>query len=242
MTSDSPRIVFVTGSGRRLGRQIAYALAEAGFDIVLHAHRSIDGMLEARDRIAVLGRRVWTVTGDLALVSDIRAIGESIRSSVPQLDVLVNNAGVFPTAAFSEVTEEIWDDTLAVNTRAMFFMARECAASLRNSGGCIVNIASAGAFQAWKTHIPYNVSKAGVVMLTRALAKTLAPEVRVNALAPGVILIPGEEEREHLPADRFPLRRYGTIDDVTRSLLFLIEARYLTGHVLPVDGGFSEST
>ena len=237
MIADTQRIAFVTGSGRRLGRRIAYALADAGYDIVLHANASIDGMNEAAARIRSNGRTAWSLTGDLSRADHIRSIGEALRATVPRLDVLVNNAGVFPTASFDAVTEELWDWTMAVNTRSMFFLSRECAGLLRASRGCIVNMASAGAFQAWTNHIPYNVSKAGVVMLTRALAKTFAPDIRVNAIAPGVVIVPDEEERTHIPADRIPLGRHGSVEELTRSVLFLVEAAYLTGHVLPVDGG-----
>jgi pteridine reductase len=183
------------------------------------------------------GRQAWCVTGNLADVADIRAIGVALRASVPRLDVLVNNAGVFPAARFEDVTPDMWDETHAVNTRSMFFLAQECAPLLRAAGGCIVNMASAGGRAPWSMHIPYNVSKAGVIMLTRALAKALAPDVRVNAIAPGIILVPGEESIEHIPAARFPLARHGTIEDLTQAVRFLIEARYLTGHVLPLDGG-----
>jgi NAD(P)-dependent dehydrogenase (short-subunit alcohol dehydrogenase family) len=109
---------------------------------------------------------------------------------------------------------------------------------LRASKGSIVNFASAGGFEPWLNHIPYNVSKAGVIMLTRAMAKALAPDVRVNAVAPGVILVPGEEVIDHIPASRFPMRRYGTPRDLADAVFFLTEGTsYITGHVLPVTGG-----
>lgn len=232
------RIAFVTGSGRRLGRQIAYALAGAGYDVILHAHESTDGMQEAAEHIGGLGRRAHQLTGDLRKLDDIRALGEAIAGITGGLDLLINNAGVFPRAAFEDVTEEIWDLAQDVNVKAYFFMTQVLAPLLRARKGSVVNMASAGGFDPWKKHIPYNVSKAGVVMLTRALAKVLAPDVRVNAVAPGVIIIPGEEVLDHIPDDRFPMKRYGTAQDLADAVLFLAQGNsYLTGHILPLAGG-----
>lgn len=230
--------VFITGSGRRLGRQLAYAFADHGYDLILHANDSVDGLREAEAGVRERGADVFSVTGDLRRGEHIRRMAEAIATRIDRLDVLVNNAGVFPTASFDEVTEEIWDDTLAVNTRAPFFLTQALAPLLRAAGGCVVNLASAGGLEPWTKHIPYNVSKAGVIMLTRAMAKALAPAIRVNAVAPGIIIVPGEESIDHIPETRFPMRRYGTPDDLAAAVLFLAEgSTYITGHVLPVTGG-----
>ncbi|MBE0644984.1 MAG: SDR family oxidoreductase [Bacteroidetes bacterium] len=230
--------VFITGSGRRLGRQLAYAFAGRGYDVILHAHESTDGLHEAEAYIRQLGREVFSVQGDLSRVDEIRRMAAEIAERVPRLDVLVNNAGVFPTAAFADVSEEIWDHTNDVNTKSQFFMTQALEPLLRAAHGCVVNVASAGGYEPWLNHIPYNVSKAGVIMLTRALAKALAPDVRVNAVAPGVIIVPGEETIDHIPASRFPMQRYGTPQDLADAVFFLAEGTsYVTGHVLPVDGG-----
>ncbi len=232
------RRVFITGSGRRLGRQLAYAFAAKGYDVILHAHESAEGLREAEEHIRRLGCEVFSVRGDLSRVADIRRMAAEISEQVPELDVLVNNAGVFPSAAFDEVTEEIWDHALDVNTKSQFFMTQALAPLLRAARGCVVNVASAGGFEPWRNHIPYNVSKAGVIMLTRAMAKALAPDVRVNAVAPGVIIVPGEEVLDHIPASRFPMQRYGTPEDLAEAVFFLTEgSSYITGHILPVAGG-----
>ncbi|MBN1447713.1 MAG: SDR family oxidoreductase [Bacteroidetes bacterium] len=232
------RIAFVTGSGRRLGRQIAYAFADAGYDIILHAHSSVDGMKEAAAVIRARGRQVHLLEGDLRSVDDIRRMAEGVADICDGLDVLINNAGVFPRAAFEDVTEDIWDLAQDVNLKGPFFLTQSLAPLLRKRHGSVVNIASAGGFDPWKQHIPYNVSKAGMIMLTRAMAKALAPEVRVNAVAPGVIIVPGEEVLDHIPAERFPMQRYGTPQDLADAVLFLAQGnRYITGHVLPLAGG-----
>ncbi len=231
-------ITFITGSGRRLGRQLAYEFADAGYDVILHANESLDGMAEAERVIRSKGREAYTVRGDLRRVAEIRRIADDLASITDHLDVLVNNAGVFPEAAVEMVTEEMWDLAQDVNVKAMFFLTQAVLPLLRRVGGNVVNIVSAGGFEPWKKHIPYNVSKAGAVMLTRALAKALAPEIRVNGVAPGVIIIPGEEERDHIPAQRFPLQRYGTPRDIADAVLFLASGTsYITGHILPVTGG-----
>ena len=236
--SASSRIAFVTGSGRRLGRQLAFALADAGYDVILHANQSRDGAREAAEAIRARGREAHTVFGDLRSVAEIRRMAGEVSSIAPRLDLLVNNAGVFPFASFEEVDEETWDMALDVNCKSAFFMTQSLVQSLRDAAGSVVNLASAGGFEPWKQHIPYNVSKAGMIMLTRAMAKALAPAVRVNAVAPGVIIIPGEEEIDHIPASRFPMQRYGTPDDLARAVLFLAEGNsYITGHILRVTGG-----
>ncbi|MBI5648472.1 MAG: SDR family oxidoreductase [Ignavibacteriae bacterium] len=241
--STETRIACVTGSGRRLGRSLALALAEAGYDIVLHANTSTDALADIAAQIETLGRRVWTVHGDLSSIDDIRGIADEIRSSVPRLDLLVNNAGVFPVARFEDVTPEQWDLAQIVNTRAVFFLTQACAPMLRATHGAVVNIASGGAFAPWVTHIPYNVSKAGQVMLTRALAKALAPDVRVNAVAPGIILFPDEDEAQTVAAERIPMQRYATPADIASAVLFLAQgSQYITGHTLPVDGGSFDAT
>jgi pteridine reductase len=237
------KTAFITGSGRRLGRQLAYAFAEAGYDIILHAHTAVEGMKEAEKAITSKGRNVLCTIGDLSELSEIKRIALEIRSAYDNIDVLINSAAVFPESSFDDVDEALWDRTIALNTKSVFFLSRELYPLLLKARGCIINIASVGAYESWLKHIPYNISKAATVRLTQALAKELAPEIRVNAIAPGTILVPGEEERKHIATDKIPLKRYGTIDDINDAALYLAEkAMYLTGHVLPVDGGMLGAT
>jgi NAD(P)-dependent dehydrogenase (short-subunit alcohol dehydrogenase family) len=151
----------------------------------------------------------------------------------------VNNAAVFYPVSFETATEDQWDIALDTNLRAQFFCAQAAAPLLRESGrGVIINFASIGGLLAWPAHIPYCVSKAGVIMLTRCLAKALAPEVRVNAVAPGTISMPGDPpEWEADYIRRAPLHRTGTPEDMASAVSFLIQSEFITGQVLVVDGG-----
>lgn len=230
-------IALVTGSGRRLGRTIALGLAEAGMDVILHAHTSkaaLDGIAE---EIRALGRHVWIQPADLRSMANIDYLVGQVSREPGRLDVLVNNAGIFPKAPFGSITVNDWDETMQVNLRAPFFLAQGLAPLLKESRGCIVNLASAGAYRVWPNHIPYNVSKAALTMATSALALVLAPEIRVNAVAPGIITVPGEEGPAPLPADRLPLQSFGTPSDLLSAVLYFIRAPHVTGQVLRVDGG-----
>ncbi len=233
------RTAFITGSGRRLGRRIALALAADGWDIVLHAHTSTDGIRRTADALRAAGTRVHAVRADLSSADEALRAGHEAVAAFGVLDLLVNNAAIFPTRAFMDVDPALWDSVMNTNLRQVFFVTQACAPALRAAGGSVVNIASAGGMQPWITHIPYNVSKAGVLMLTRALAKELAPDVRVNAIAPGIVLMDGEEAGPPaLPEDRVPLHRHATAEDITSIIRFLTtDGRQFTGHVFSPDGG-----
>lgn len=234
--TESP-IALVTGSGRRLGRTIALGLAEAGMDIILHANTSKSLLEAVADEVRAFGRHAWILPADLQSMANIDYLVGQVAREPGRLDVLINNAGVFPKAPFGEVTVNQWDEAMSINVRAPFFLAQGLAPLLRASHGCIVNLASAGAYRVWPNHVPYNVSKAALVMATTALATVLAPEVRVNAIAPGIISLPGEDRQEAIPPERLPLQSYGTPADLVGAVVYLCRATHVTGQVLRVDGG-----
>lgn len=157
-----------------------------------------------------------------------------------RLDLLVNNAAIFPPPKkFIDISDELWNNVISTNLTGQFYCARAAGKIMGQRGGKIINFASLGGLQVWQDYIAYNVAKAGVIMLTKALSKALAPKVTVNAIAPGTILIPGEESGNvrHVEEIKIPLKRYGSAKDIIGALLYLAHADYVTGQILVVDGG-----
>jgi len=240
-TSELPlsgRVGLVTGAGKRLGRAIALRLAEEGANVVVHYRTSAAEAQSAVAEIEKLGRQGISIAADLNRVSEIRKLFDEAGHHFGRLDILVNSAANFLPASMISTTEEGWDASLDSNLKAPFFCSQAAAPLLRRTKGVIINFADTGGLIGWPGYIPHSISKAGVVMLTRVLAKALAPEVRVNALAPGTITMPGdppEWEREFV--ELAPLRRTGTPRDITDAVLFLVQSKFITGHILAVDGG-----
>ena len=232
------KVALVTGAAKRLGRAIALHLAREGADVVVHFHRSSEEAQEVVTQITDLGRRAICLPADLAKKSDIDMLLANSNKEFGRLDILINNASNFLHAEFASITEEIWDAALDVNLKAPFFCAQAAAPLLKRNNGVIINLSDVAGFLGWTGYIPHSVSKAGVSMLTRVLAKALAPEIRVNAIAPGTITMP--DDPPELAADyikRAPLHRTGTTADVTAALSFLINSPFITGEVLLLDGG-----
>lgn len=232
-------VALVTGGAHRVGRAIVLALAEAGASIALHYHRSDNA---ARATLADLqSRQVAAVAlrGDLALVAEGERVIDETLARFGRLNVLVCCAGAWERTPPEEVTEEQWDTLFALNARAPFFMARHAAPHLRAAGGCIITISDVMTHTSWKNHTPYLASKAALEMVTRNLAREFAPEVRVNAVAPGPVLLPEtwNETQRNRAARSTVLGRVGRAEDVAAAVVYLACADYVTGVVLPVDGG-----
>jgi pteridine reductase len=234
------RVALVTGAGQRLGRAIAAALAGRGMALAIHHHASNAGANELREEIVAAGGRAACFQGDLTDPHAARALPARVVAELGQLDVLVNSAAVMHRLSFEETTPEQWDAVLDLNLRSVFFCTQGAAPALRAAGGKVVNLADLAGLEPWPGFAAHSVSKAGVVMLTKVMARSLAPEVTVNAIAPGAVLVPDEydaEERDRL-ARATPLRRLGSPSDVVSALLYLLEGGdFVTGEVLVVDGG-----
>jgi pteridine reductase len=230
----------VTGAGRRLGQAIAVGLARAGCDVAVHYHGSADGAAATAREIGALRRRAELLRADLSDAAEARGLGDRAARALGRLDVVVNSAAVMVRQPVETVTPESWDATLDLNLRAAFFVAQGAISHLRRAKGKIVNLADVAAFEPWPAYVPHCVSKAGVVMLTQALARALAPDVAVNAVAPGPVLLPeawDEETRDHV-RETTPLRRLGEPADIVAAVRFLLEGSdFVTGTVLVVDGG-----
>jgi pteridine reductase len=232
------KVALVTGSAKRLGRAIAQHLAAEGADVIVHYHQSSGDADKVVAEIKKLGRRSIALAADLAKKSDIDALFAATAKEFGRLDVLVNNASNFLHTEFAATTEESWDASLDVNLKAPFFCAQAAAPLLKKNRGVIINLSDVAGLLGWTGYIPHCISKAGIIMLTRALAKELAPDVRVNAIAPGTITMPGDAPE--LEADyikRAPLQRSGSTEDVTAAISFLVNSPFITGQVLVVDGG-----
>ena len=232
------KVALVTGSAKRLGRAVALRLAQEGADIVVHYRASHAEANDCVQQIERIGRRALAIAADLESVPEIKRLVDEAAKHFGRLDILVNSAANFLPASIVSTTEQIWDSALDTNLRAPFFCTQAAAPLLRRTRGCIINFADTGGLLAWTGYIPHSVSKAGVVMLTKVLAKALAPEVRVNAIAPGTITMEGDPpEMESDFIKRSPLRRSGEPSDITEAVLFLVKSDFITGQVLVVDGG-----
>jgi pteridine reductase len=233
------RVALVTGAGRRIGRAIAVALGARGMRVVVHYNESAAGAEETVRLIREAGGHASLAQADLTDVSAAERLIDATVERHGELWALVNSAAVMVRTPVGEVTQDEWDKMFALNVRAPFFLAQGAAPALRYVGGCIVNIADLAAFETWPAYVPHGMTKAAVVQMTRGLARALAPEIRVNAVAPGAVLLPeqwSESDAEHLRRTT-PLQRLGTPADVAGAVLYLLEATYVTGEVLTVDGG-----
>lgn len=218
---------------------MAAALAARGMQVAIHHHASQEGATALRDEIVAAGGRAACFGADLADASAARALGPRVVEALGGLDVLVNSAAIMERLGFEDTSIADYDRVMDLNLRSVFFVTQGAAPALRAARGVVVNIADLGGLEPWPLHAAHSVSKAGVVMLTRVLALALAPEVRVNAIAPGAVLLPasyGDAERDFLVRTT-PLARLGDADDVVQALEYLLDADYVSGEVLTVDGG-----
>jgi 3-oxoacyl-[acyl-carrier protein] reductase/pteridine reductase len=235
------KVALVTGAAKRIGRSVALRLASEGADVAVNYRSSKGDAEEVVAEIAALGRRAAAFRADVAKREDVTAMFAAVEKEFGRLDILVNNAGMFFPAKFEELTEEQWDRILDTNLKSQFLCSQAATPMLRRGGhGRIINFASLGGLLAWPAYTHYCVSKAGVIMLTRCLARALAPEITVNAIAPGTISFPGDAPK--LAEDfirRAPLRRTGTPQDIDDAVVFLAQSAFVTGQVIVVDGGRS---
>ncbi|MEE9254889.1 MAG: pteridine reductase [Pseudomonadales bacterium] len=240
----SDRTAIVTGGATRIGRAISTALHEAGYRVWVHYRSSKDA---ARELTRTLNRSraqsAELCTGDLAVFDDVERLAEQLLQAIPRLDLLVNNASTFYRTRLGEVTRAQWDEVMGVNLGGPFFLTQGLLPSLERAKGSVVNVTDIHAERPLGGYPIYSMAKAGLAMMTRALARELAPGVRVNAVAPGAILWPvGEEPSESVQQrilERIPMGRFGEPQDIARAVLYLAEAQYVTGQSLSVDGGRS---
>jgi len=238
------RTALVTGGARRVGAQIVRALHAAGANVVIHCHRS-------RAEAGALAAELETtrpdstaiVRADLLDIAQLPSLVLAARDRFGALDVLINNASTFYPTPLGSITAAQWDDLLGSNLRAPTFLAQAAAPELALRHGLIVSIVDIHGMRPLRDHVVYSTAKAGLIMLTRALARELAPEVRVNGIAPGPVLWPEggmDEQRKEKILANTPMHRLGSPDDIARAVLFFAtDAPFVTGQILSVDGGRS---
>ncbi len=233
------RTALVTGAGHRVGRAIAVALGARKMRVAVHYNATADGAKETLRAIEKAGGSGETFGADLTRPEQLTGLVESVVKRFGGLDVLVNSAAVMLRTPLGETDASQWDGIMALNLRAPFLLSQAAAPHLRRARGAIVNIADLAAFETWPDYLVHGLSKSGVVYLTRALARVLAPEIRVGAVAPGTVLLPdgwSDADAERLRGTT-PLQRNGSPEDVSNAVLFILGADYFTGDTIIVDGG-----
>jgi pteridine reductase len=238
------RVVLITGGAKRLGAAVARAVHDAGASVVVHYHRSAgDAQALVDDMNARRPGSAHAVGANLLDAAALPRLVQATLDRCGRLDVLVNNASTFYPTPVGEITVEQFEDLVGTNLRAPLFLAQAAAPALRAARGLILNMADIHGQRPLKRHAVYSAAKAGLVMLTRSLARELGPEIRVNAIAPGPVMWPEHPMDDALKAEiigQTALKRTGSPEDIARMALFLAtEAPYVTGQVIAVDGGRS---
>lgn len=241
------KVVLITGGAKRVGAAISRRLHASGANLMLHYKSAQAEALALKNELnEIRPGSVGTLQSDLLNIAGLSEMVKSVVARFGQLDVLINNASTFYPTPIGEIAIDQWDDLIGTNLQAPLFLAQAAAPQLRKVGGCIVNIADIHADRPLKSYVVYSVAKAGLVGLTKSLARELGPEVRVNAVAPGPVLWPEDGSFDELARQRVVshtlLKRAGEPDDIARAVHYLVaDAPYVTGQVIAVDGGRSVS-
>ncbi len=233
----------ITGAAVRVGRAISLALAEAGYDLILHAHLSRAEASAVASEVRARGRRAELILADLATEQGVAQTIAETSALTPALDVLVNNASIYERRSLEELSRDDYRRAMAINAEAPLWLSRGLAPLFANAAtACIINITDAALARPYPEYIHYVMSKAALDAMTRALAVELAPKIRVNNIAPGTVIFPESfdpQKRDRI-RQRIPMGREGTPEDIGRAVVFLVrDAPFITGHTLAVDGGAS---
>ena len=246
VTTHKNPVVLITGAARRIGAEISRTFHKNGFDVALHYNKSArDVEALAHELNTLRENSASTYQAQLTNISAINALVENVLSWRGRLNVLINNASSFYPTPLDQANEEQWDELMGSNLKGPYFLCQAAAPKLQESGGSIITIADIYARNPLKGYSIYCIAKAGNAMLTKSLAKELAPNVRVNGIAPGVILWPNTDDQmsettKQTVIDNVPLKRTGSPEDIAQTALFLAtSASYMTGQVIAVDGGSS---
>lgn len=241
----SGKVALITGGARRVGAAIARSLHAAGANVMIHHHRSVDAAAAlVADLTARRPNSAARCSTDLLDTSKLSSLVDTTREIFGRLDILVNNASTFYPTPMGEISEANWDDLIGSNLKAPLFLSQAAAPALRLSQGLILNIVDIHGMRPLRRYPTYSVAKAGLIMLTKSLARELGPQIRVNAIAPGPVMWPADgvadDELQRKIIKRTALKRSGSAEDIARAAVFFAtEAPFITGQILPVDGGRS---
>lgn len=241
MAKDSSApLVIITGAARRIGREIALLLAKSGFSIGIHYHLSVDDAVQTSQEITKLGGQAILFKADLRDPAQITTLFQQVQKLPMKLIGLINSAAVMPVSRLDTSPVELWDEIFNINVRSAWLCSQHAARIILPGEGWIINLTDAGASNAWTEHAIYNLSKYALQHLTRLQARTFAPQIRVNAIAPGLIL--QHPETSDLAwnrlQQRLPLSASGTPEEIARAVLFLVNQPAITGQTIVVDGGY----
>jgi pteridine reductase len=234
------KVALITGAGRRIGRAIALDLAAHGTSVAVHYHTSHTEADAVVSEITTSGRKAQTFRANLEQVAEIEQMVTNVLDTFGRIDILVNSASVFAPTPIEKITERDWDANLDTNLKAPFFLSKFAAPAMRRQGaGKIVNLGDWAGIRPYKDYLPYSVSKSGLIGLTKALAKELAPEVQVNCIALGMVIPPETYTKEEVDrlVNRTLTKKMGTPEDVARAVVFFCETDFATGAVLTLEGG-----
>lgn len=239
----SSKVALITGAAKRIGQQTARTLHNAGYNVIIHCNNSVDPAIEFCNELnAIRSNSAKYIRADLAITSEVEKLAKDSLSSFQRIDLLVNNASSFYPTEVGNVDDEIWNDLMATNLKAPFFLIQALQNELKERKGCVINMVDIHADKPLFEYPVYCMAKAGLAMLTKSLSRELAPNIRVNGIAPGAILWHENELSESDKAQvlsEISLNRLGTPQDIADAILFLTNADYITGQILAVDGGRS---
>lgn len=248
MSTTIIKVALVTGAAKRIGAEIARQLHNHGFNLIIHFNRSITDAQELIEELNTSRpNSAISIQADLNNIEEVMRLAQQAQAHWQRLDLLINNASSFYPTPLGDTLEQDWDNLIGSNLKAPYFLAQALIKPLHAAEGCIINIADIYASKPLKNHSVYCIAKAGNLMLTKSLAQELAPEVRVNGIAPGAILWPEQEDKlsdddKELMLTKIPLQQRGQAEDIAKAILFLVnDAPYITGHVMAIDGGRSLS-
>jgi len=234
------KTALVTGGAVRLGRAICLELAKAGANIFCQYHSNEEQAISLKNKIESQGGKIEILRADLTAQNAAKEIINAAQISFASIDILVNNSAVFYPTPLGQVTEQDWDTFHNLNLKGAFFLSQEVGMLMQKQGqGRIVNIGDTSVDSPWPSFIPYTLSKSGIITMTKGLAKALAPNILVNCINPGPVLFPEDytEEQKAKSIKRTLLQRAGSAEDIAKTVRFLVESEYITGAVIPVDGG-----